>query len=240
MGTTVEKATKAIQSISEIQQGINNLGGSLTDQTPLDEFRSELDDIYNNLPKTSYEEGSNITLENCLKGKLDYEDNKVGYGDSYQDSTNGYQLLDDSTFIGGTRAGITTTIDGAEIIANGSVASGSNSQINIQGYDDYITLTAGEYTLSANNPVASSSQNTLIRLMKVANGATTSAIPGSSANLNVANATKTFTITEQSDCVIQLRTDGGETLTNFVIKPMLESGSTAHEWEKYTGRNCCT
>ncbi|MBQ6631954.1 MAG: hypothetical protein IJH55_07620 [Romboutsia sp.] len=93
MGTTAEKGQRVLQSIAEVQEGINNIGGSLTDQTPFKNFRAELDNIYNNLPKTDYAEGSNITLSNCLKGKLDFEDDKLGYGNTYQYSTTGINLF---------------------------------------------------------------------------------------------------------------------------------------------------
>lgn len=73
MGTTAQKAERVLQSIADVQEGINNLGGNLTNQTPFKDFKAQLDNIYDVLPKTSFQTGTDITIENGLKGKLDFE-----------------------------------------------------------------------------------------------------------------------------------------------------------------------
>lgn len=91
--STANKLTYLNDTKGLLKQKINNLGGDITDNTTFRQYADKLQTIYDNAPKTSYAEGSNITLSNCLKGKLDYEDDKVGYGDTEQYSTQGYNLL---------------------------------------------------------------------------------------------------------------------------------------------------
>lgn len=137
MGTTAEKGARVLQSIAEVQEGINNLGGSLTDQTPFKDFKAQLDEIYNNLPKTEYQEGTEVTLSNTLKGKLDYEDNKVGCGDTEQESTQGYNLTKVTSLQ--QTSSIVSVID-EKIILNGT-SSGVNVLVNLND----VTLEAGTY-----------------------------------------------------------------------------------------------
>ena len=91
--STANKLTYLNDTKGLLKQKINNLGGDITDNTTFRQYADKLQTIYNNAPKTDYEEGSNITLENCLKGKLDFESDKVGYGDTSQESTKGNQLF---------------------------------------------------------------------------------------------------------------------------------------------------
>jgi len=83
--STSNKLTYLNETKQELKQKINNLGGSIDEQTTFRQYAEQLQNVYDNLPKTDYEEGSNITLSNTLKGKLDYENNIVGYGDTEQD-----------------------------------------------------------------------------------------------------------------------------------------------------------
>lgn len=87
MGTISEKLTYLNETKQELKQAINNLGGSIDDQTTFRQYAEQLQNVYDNLPKTSYAEGSNITLSNTLKGKLDFENDIVGYGQTSQEGT---------------------------------------------------------------------------------------------------------------------------------------------------------
>lgn len=87
MGTIAEKGAYTIGTKSLLKQKINNLGGSITDETTFREYANQLQSVYENAPKTSYQTGTEITLSPTLKGKLDFEDEKVGYGDTYQEGT---------------------------------------------------------------------------------------------------------------------------------------------------------
>jgi len=85
--STANKLTYLNDTKQELKQKINNLGGEITDETTFRQYANQLQTIYDNAPKTDYEEGSNITLSNTLKGKLDYENNIVGYGQTSQEGT---------------------------------------------------------------------------------------------------------------------------------------------------------
>lgn len=73
MGTISDKLTYLNDTKTLLKQKINNLGGDITDSTTFRQYADKLQTIYDNAPKTDYEEGSNITLENCLKGKIDFD-----------------------------------------------------------------------------------------------------------------------------------------------------------------------
>ena len=82
MGTTAEKGAYLNETKSQLKTAINNLGGNIDNETTFREYVEELQDVYDNYPKTSYGEGTSITLENCNKGKLDVDKLE---GDTSQD-----------------------------------------------------------------------------------------------------------------------------------------------------------
>lgn len=94
--STANKLTYLNQTKQKLKQAINNIGGEVTDETTFRNYVAELENAYDRLPKTEFEEGESVTLENTLKGKLDFQDGKVGFGQASQESTQGYQLLDRS------------------------------------------------------------------------------------------------------------------------------------------------
>ena len=67
-------------------KSLEKLGETATNKN-IENIAGLVDSIYNKFPKTSYAEGSNITLSNTLKGKLDFEDGIVGYGQTSQEGT---------------------------------------------------------------------------------------------------------------------------------------------------------
>ena len=83
------------ENLKKDYQSIANLGADLTNvDKNIENIAELLDGVYDRLPKTEFEEGESVTLENTLKGKLDFDDGKVGVGQSSQDSTQGYNLAD--------------------------------------------------------------------------------------------------------------------------------------------------
>lgn len=93
MGTTAQKGAYLLNTKSLLKDKINALGGDIDDETTFREYANQLDAIYEHLPKTSFEEGETITLENTLKGKLNFQDNIAGIGQAEQKTTQGYNLL---------------------------------------------------------------------------------------------------------------------------------------------------
>lgn len=109
-----------ITNVKNAYQGLDNLGATIPENKTIENIKSCLDEIYNKFPKTSYAEGTEITLSNTLKGKLDFDNGVVGIGQSSQDSTQGYQLVDVSTSEIKSQSNITASKDGNVISMNGT------------------------------------------------------------------------------------------------------------------------
>ena len=221
-----------ITNVKNAYQGLDNLGATIPENKTIENIKSCLDEIYNKFPKTDYEEGSNITLENTLKGKLDFEDGIVGYGDTQQDSTNGYQLWGGFDYTR-TFSAITLSFkynsDGSFTI-NGSNTSGSQQNSmqagNVLSNNYYKTLQAGTYIISGGT------SDVALQAIKIDDNSNVE-ILASSPGSNM-----TFTLIESTKVYLRAQVANGKSFDNVTIYSMLESGSTAHEWEKYTGRNC--
>lgn len=81
---------------SSLKTAINNLGGDIDNNTTFRNYATQLDTIYNNLPKVS-DTGTNVSLSPTLKGRLGI----VPKGNTYQESTTGKNLFDISTITTG-------------------------------------------------------------------------------------------------------------------------------------------
>ena len=185
-------------------------------QAQLDALQDELNyykTIVNALPKITGT-GTYITLNNTANSIL----SNILNPNLSQETTTGKQLLNlkDGTYTGDN--GGTAVVSNGEITLNGT-ASG-NSVIYI---DNTISLEAVQYTWSANNPVANS--NVILRFG-------TNIMPDT---LETINKTSTATLSSSSSTKLCIRIASGTTLTNFKLKPQMQTGATATEWEKYTG-----
>lgn len=213
---------------------LEQLGVSVEDRN-IENIKDMANQIYAKFPKTSYAEGSNITLSNTLKGKLDFEDGIVGIGDTSQKSYQGYNLCE-------AKMPTTTATQGITFTNNGDgtyTVSGTNSseaavtfrinqstQIggdNLQNYED------GTYTLD----LGIANANMQLTLMQ--NVSWTSYIAtGYGIRLRsqaITNVTNTF---------IYVGVKGNASFdTPVTIKPMLVKGSytesTMPSFEPYVG-----
>ena len=234
MGTTAEKGQRVLQSIAEVQQGINNLGGSLTDQTLFKNFRAELDNIYNNLPKTDYAEGSNITLSNTLKGKLDFDNDIVGYGQTSQYTTTGIQLLPIKEISERTDNGITYSVKNGIMRLNGTATGGFNIYLVGSYSQGDLSLESGDYTFAGQ----------LISGSRVS-GVCGKYVKDNANNTNIIDGNQIETLVRQtltedySGLSVYLYISNGTVLNNLVIGLSLYKGSytsqTIPTWERYTG-----
>ena len=126
-------------------------------------------------------------------------------------------------------AGITASRSSTtgEVILNGT----STSTATINASTLYtIPIVAGEtYTISANNAEANSSVSIRLNIQNV----------GSYQNfyLNDANQTKTFTSDYTGNCTLQVRVSSGKTLNNYIVKPQVELGNQASQFEPYKGQS---
>ena len=228
MGTTAEKGQRVLQSIAEVQEGINNLGGSLTDQTPFKNFRAELDNIYNNLPKTSYAEGSNITLSNCLKGKLDYEDNKVGYGDTTQESTTGKQLFDYTTI-----SSLSGGTNNNGVVTSNTYSTSSTANIIIN-YGSTISVSTGDTVyFSCDIKLNSGSTGTFNNMNDRYNGGTTKILQPtlSTTKQRYQTSFAYSSNTTLGSILIQI----GSLVGSVEISNIMISKNSNATFEKYTG-----
>ena len=157
--------------------------------------------------------GSNIQITDSANDNIP---KLVLDGRSTQETRSGKNLLEPITTA--TNSGITCTNNG-----DGSYTLNGTATGTVMFYID-IDCPAGTYTLSANNETTNS--NSAFYIWAHCSGDSIR-VPFTSLN---AKTTKTITnpITGWSIVV-----DGGLTLNNFTIKPMLEKGSTATTFEQF-------
>jgi hypothetical protein len=121
---------------------------------------------------------------------------------------------------------ITAVVENGEITLNGT--AGGNRFVSIT-LNNNLGITQNEtITLSMNNAVANS--NIKFRINSGGQLDTT---------LNAINKTQTINTGAYTDLLsssITIRVQSGATLENFKLKPMIEKGSTASQWEEYKGQ----
>ena len=121
---------------------LEQLGVSVEDRN-IENIKDMANQIYAKFPKTAYAEGSNITLSNTLKGKLDFEDDIVGIGDTKQEGTptpetpieievvRGKNLLDKSII----KEDYIVNSEGLPVYSSGSNRMSTTEPINITGME---------------------------------------------------------------------------------------------------------
>lgn len=120
--------------------------------------------------------------------------------------------------------GVTAVVSNGIITLNGT----ASANVILRLTSDEYTLHIGSFTLSANNPQTLGATDYL-RFVNSSGSQLKDPVI-----LNQANAFKSFDVdTETTGAYLQIRITSGTTLTNYVIKPMLEEGSTATTYEPY-------
>lgn len=137
MGTTSQKLTYLNDTKGLLKQKINNLGGDITDETTFRQYADKLQNVYDILPKTDYEEGSNITLSNTLKGKLDFENGIVGYGQTSQEGTPTPDNPQEIEVVRGTQT-VYIKDENNNVITTTEIDLGEYEFARIGDYKDYI------------------------------------------------------------------------------------------------------
>ena len=196
-------------------------GGVYEVVNDINERIADIDTIRHNSKNVVYgsETGTNIYLDDA------YDTNLVELevdGICEQETTSGKNLLHlkDGTY---TQNGITATVNNGGIILNGTATANSFVTIPL---NTNLRLVSGQYTISTNNEIANSN----VRFRIEAQGTL-------DTSLNAINKTNTITYNNETlyGNQILIRVQSGTTLSNFKIKPMIEKGSTATEYESYTG-----
>lgn len=199
----------------KLKDSINNIGGSITDETTFRAYAEELDNIYTNLPKTTGE-GSNLSLT-TLKGRINVDDI---LGDTTQDTYEGYNLLPVTT-PDGTYYGVTfKNNDDGTITLNGTPTT--SNAINI--FEGEISL-SGDYVFYLYGNDGSISCSALI-------DNTTTTLFGFSSSSST--TTKNYTSSKMTRFYLWVTPD--HPYTNKIIKPMLVKGTdTTKLFQKYVG-----
>lgn len=184
-------------------------------QAQLNALQDELNyykTIVNALPKITGS-GTSITLNNTANSIL----SNILNPNIYQETTNGNNILpqniETQTLNGVT---LTANSDGTYTL-NGTASANTNF---VFPYSKYINFSAGTYYVSCNTytniTLAAYYNISDLAFWKTSNG--------------------TFTLNDDaSQFRLVIVVANGGSFNNVVIKPMINTGSTAKEWEKYTG-----
>lgn len=200
----------------------NGEDGEVT-QEQYDELEDRVLDLERNQKKGSAT-GTEIDLTDAFDTRPRYLG--IDATETKQVTTTGKNLLGlvDGTY---SNNGITAVVNRGEITLNGTASA--TSFVNIPILEN-IELVNKTVTLSLNNPIAGGDNLTEFRL----NTNNVSYMP---IKINSVNNNATFTNKTDTYIVVVVRTSSGINYTNFKLKPMLEEGSTATEYEPYTGGN---
>lgn len=92
MGTPADKLTYLNETKKDLKQAINSLGGDIDDNTTFRDYTETLHDLYDNAPKIDFQEDTSITLTDCIKAKIDFDETSDGkeiacIGQSEQDTS---------------------------------------------------------------------------------------------------------------------------------------------------------
>ena len=163
-----------------------------------------------------------ITFGGVGKNLKDY---KV-YGNTYQNSTSGKNLLE-TTLYNRVQQGITTTYDSEDgaLILNGTATSTYSNLTEVSP----LNLQPGKYIFSLKEIKPYSVQ---LRMTYEDNTVYSRTIPNNTKSIEV-NITKTTK--NQRVFIFENSTMSGTTFTNERLYVQLEEGSTATEFEPYTG-----
>ena len=217
-----EKTTKLIPENIKRKVEIFDVTGTDGDaeveelQAKIIETRQEIADTRRDLENSAATvtgTGENVTLNQTAEATL----KKLGVGgNTKQTQYSGKNLF--KPIPSATRNGITfTNNEDGSYTLNGTATAPTSFYIVNVGYG------SGTYALSANNPVTNSD---VILQLETSNG-----------NKNTALNAINKTLIDNCDDInaLSIIVSNGTTLSNFIIKPQLELGSSATDFEPYTG-----
>ena len=138
----------------ELKQKINNLGGSIDEQTTFRNYANQLQNVYDNLPKTEYQEGTEVNLGKTSKGKLDYDNGVVGIGQSEQ---NGEPTPSTPIAINSVTGNQDVVVSSSNVLTNATwtenyFLNSDDEEVSNSGwkYSDYIDISNGNWQYQAN------------------------------------------------------------------------------------------
>lgn len=218
--STANKLSYLNDTKSLLRTSLNKFGSSILSTDTFRSYDTKLNDIYNKLPKVT-QSGAGFTLLDVQNGQVD--DFKMNGVDLEQDTTTGKNLWGGfQNSFSKTNADIdfVTNKDGtitANGTANGTAYSMYGSEATNNGF--LKTLSPGNYVISGATPEIA------INVVKY---------DGTGISTTGSNLIATFTLSEETQLFVRLQIYN-KTVNNVTIKPMLESGTTATNYEPYTG-----
>lgn len=249
MGTTEQKLDKIKQTKRRLKTVINGLGGGLTESSKFSDYPLALSQLYSRLPKTTYQTGTNINLGKTLKAVVQYEDDKVLYGDTEQEGTptptepipisvvtgtqevvvRGKNLTNLGVY-NGTINGISVTTEKDVISYNGTTTGNNNITPNGYNYVDLGEFKAGTYSLKLFGLSGTYNTNTKTSAIYLRNGEKQTII-----NLKMEvllSEAREFTLETNQHLYFQQYSASGIEYNNFVMGIQIETG-TATTYEPY-------
>ena len=229
MGTTSQKLSYLNDTKGKLKDSINKFRDGITDQTTFRDYATELDGIYDKLPKVDNTSDASRLL-NAQNGKLD----SFGMdGNTEQTTYSGKNLcgIPNQTF---THNNVNVTILDGEITLNGTANSTGTKMLDPIN----TTILNGSYTLNkiyisgtAVKPDSTNYGNFNIR--KQSDG---TIIDGTQCNYNAENNNMNKTFSENTSIVFGIYITNNTTYTNYKFKPQLVVGNTEdYNFEPYVG-----
>lgn len=224
MGTTSQKLTYLNDTKGLLKDRINSLGGNITSQTTFRNYATELDNIYDELPKVSGT-GSSINLTPTLKGRITSQMN----GDTLQDGT---PTPDAPVEIQSVTGRQVVSVCGKNLfsceIESGTYDGAGNKTSNTARLRSVTNLfvKAGTYTINASGVLS-----TYIYSSNTGEISTYTPIFSSFTNLPA-----TFTLTSDKYLLFVFNNNNATLSPSDITNIQLEKGSTATTYEPYTGQ----
>lgn len=216
----------------KLKESINNIGGSITDETTFRAYATELDNIYSSLPKTTGE-GSNLSLT-TLKGRINVDDI---LGDTTQEGTPTPDSPQDINVVTGEQEVLVRgkqLFDG--IFEQGIISSddGTNkngaSQNNYMRSKNYIPITPST-AIIISTPNTSIITDSLFVYYYDENKAF---ITYSSASYNSTYGGYVFTVNASASYIrFRPRYQTNDTTIQFLVEYRATSTTSASEWQPY-------
>lgn len=216
-----------VEQFDELKADNQTFKDNMTEQQ--ETFESTVTENVNNIRYVVETETAPPIIEEASGAEITLDDSAYRqvrglqlYGYSKQVQTTGAQLLDYST-LSGAQNGITPSIDDDNyIVLNGTATA--NAFIYV-----LCNIPSGtSMFISVNNPVLNNNISVYIRDEESTHSSEYIA-------LDTANKTHAFASVSVAISRFAIRVVQGATLTNFRLRPMLNSGTSALPWEPYSG-----
>lgn len=215
----------AVKAESETQQEAVELKGANTLETIPEDY-TNVNNMAEEAMRTKTDAivleaaGDSITLKDSSD---DHIRGLKLFGKSSQVATTGKNLFNyTKSHFPKVLSGVTFTYDDGWVILNGTCTDSTNMKMGIT------ELTAGSYTISANNPVHNNITQALVQVYNYTDA------KGLAATDNKNDSYSVGVLTDGAyEC--RIRIEAGITYTNFKVKPQLEVGTVATEHENYSG-----